>query len=255
MVERATWVGNRPDPTELVLWATRHDVSELFLAVGADVGSSPNLPWVRSVVDHAHGAGLQVSALGGDPDWVDRPADALAWSRAVLGAELFDGLHLDIEPWARTDWDLRRPALVAHYLDLLQRLATGSPLPLEADLAHWLHEVPTESTAPLDAAVMGIVDAVTVMSFRNFATGPDSITAIGAPSLATAERVGLQCRLAVETNYLGPGPVDRKQTFHGMDRATMDRALATVDDAEAGVSSYKGIAVQDYTGWRAIRTQ
>jgi hypothetical protein len=255
VTRRATWVSDRPDATELVTWAARHDVHELFLAVGADLGNSPDLPWVRSVVGLAREAGLRVSALGGDADWLDRSRDALCWARAVLDTNLFDGIHADIEPWARADWDSRRPSLVALYLDLLRQLASDCPLPLEVDLAHWLHEVPTQSEAPLDAAVMNIVDAVTVMSFRNFATGPDSITAIGGPSLATAERVGLPCRLAVETNYLGPDPVARKQTFYGMDRATMDRAMSEVDAVESAFSSYNGIAVQNYAGWRAIRTQ
>lgn len=255
MARRATWVSDRPDATDLVAWATRHDVAELFLAVGADVGKSPDLPWLRSVAGLAHEAGLRVSALGGDAGWLERPEDALAWLHAGVSTDLFDGVHIDIEPWARTDWDSHRPSLVALYLDLLRALASECPLPLEADLAHWLHEVPTQSAAPLDAAVMNMVDAVTVMSFRNFATGPDSITAIGGPSLATAKRIGLPCRLAVETNYLGPDPLSQKQTFYGMDRPTMERAMADVDAAESGVSSYNGIAVQDYAGWRAIRTR
>jgi hypothetical protein len=254
VAKRATWVWDRPDATELVTWATGHDVRELFLAVGAGIGNSPDLPWVRSVVGLAHAAGIRVAALGGDAGWHERPGDALGWSQDVLGTNLFDGVHLDVEPWTRTDWDQRRPALVALYLDLLLRLAGDCPLPIEADLSHGLHEVPTQSAASLDAAVMDIVDAVTVMSFRNLATGPDSITAIGGPSLAVAERVGLRCRLAVETNYLGPDPVARKQTFYGMDRASMDRAMANVDAVESGLSSYNGIAVQDYAGWRALRT-
>jgi len=210
---------------------------------------------MRSVVGLAHEAGIRVSGLGGDAGWLERPEDALTWLHAVLGTDLFDGVHADIEPWARTDWDSSRPTLVALYLDLLRELAADCLLLLEVDLAHWLHEVATQSGVPLDAAVMNIVDAVTVMSFRNFATGPDSVTAIGGPSLATAERVGLPCRLAVETNYLGPDPVARKQTFYGMDRATMHQAMVDVDAVESGLPSYNGIAVQDYAGWRAIRTQ
>lgn len=251
-MQRATWVWGRPDAEELVSWAVRHDVGELFLGVGADIDISPDLPWARAVVEQANDAGLKVSALGGDQGWIDQPADALAWARAAITTGLFAGIHVDIEPWARSDWDRRRRSIVTAYLFLLRRLAASCPVPLEADIAHWLHEVPTATGDPLDTAVMDIVDAVTVLSFRNTATGPDSITHVGAPGLATARSVGIRCRLAVETNHLGDDPESRKQTFFGLGKAPLTAALETVDAMETSVASYNGIAVHDHEGWLAL---
>ena len=250
--KRATWVWTRPAAKTLVQWAVKHRVAELFVYVGPGVASSPDLKWVRSVSTQAHAAGIRVSALGGETTWIDTPAAALAWQRSALSTGLFDGVHVDVEPWTRTDWDSRRADVVAGYLEVLRQLATDTTLPLEADIAFWLHEVPTSTGTPLDEALMRIVDAVTVMSYRNTATGPDSITAVGAHELATAASAGIPCRLAVETNYLGPDPVSRKQTFHGLGRTALDNALAAVDSAEAGVSSYNGIAIHDYAGWRSL---
>ena len=250
--KRATWVWTRPAAKTLVSWAAKQKLAELFVYVGPDLATSRDLTWVRSVVAQAHSSGIRVAALGGDTAWIDDPAQAVAWQRSAVSTGLFDGVHVDLEPWTRGDWDTRRSEVVAGYLDVLAQLAGATTLPLEADIAFWLHQVPTASGSPLDEAVMRRVDAVTVLSYRNTATGPDSITDLGAHELATAVAVGIPCRLAVETNYLGADAVSRKQTFYGLGITALTRALATVDGVEAGSAAYNGIAVHDYAGWRAL---
>ncbi len=242
----------RPVPEELVGWAQEHGVGEMFLGIGPEPHTVADLDWARAVVELARPTGLRVAALGGDSDWIDAPADALAWLRVVVGAGIFDGVHLDLEPWSHSDWIVRRDELVRAYLHLLRRVGSVCPLPLEVDLAHWLHEVPSANGGGLDAAVMRIVDAVTVLSFRNTVTGRDSIAEIAAPQLATATRLGIPCRLAVETNYLGPDPVSRKQTFHGLDRTALNSALTTIDAMQAATPAYNGVAVQDFVGWQRL---
>ena len=91
-----------------------------------------------------------------------------------------------------------------------------------------------------------------MLSFRNVATGPDSIIDVARTSLATADRLGIPCRLAVETNDLGPDPVQRKQTFFARGHAAMAEALEVVDAEAARVPAYAGMAVHDQDGWRAL---
>ena len=91
------------------------------------------------------------------------------------------------------------------------------------------------------------------MSYRDTATGPDSITGISGTALATAGRLGRPVRLAVETRWLGDDPVSAKQTFFGSTQRQLDRALADVDAAAAGHPTYAGIAVHDHRGWSALR--
>lgn len=251
MPVRATWVWDRPAPEALVASARERGVAELFVHVGPGLATSADHGWVRSVSTLARAAGITIAVLGGDPSWVKRPADALDWQSTSLSTGLFDGVHLDVEPWRRADWDTSRAEVVAGYLEVHRRLAGATNLPVEADVAFWLHEVES-ADGPLDAALMRVVDAVTVMCYRNTATGPDSITTIGAHALGTAHDAGIPCRLAVETNYLGPDPVSRKQTFHGLGSSALTRAMAAVDGHEAGDSSYQGIAVHDHAGWRSL---
>ena len=167
-------------------------------------------------------------------------------------SNLFDGVHLDIEPWLHPDWHVDRPALIARYLHLLETVSASS-LPVELDISFWLHEIAAPDGGRLDQAVLNRVDAVTVMSYRDTATGPDSITALGATALAAAAAVGKPARLAVETNYLGSTAVDQKQTFYGERRSRLSRVLDEVDAAEAGTTSYAGVAVHDRRGWAAMK--
>ena len=119
-------------------------------------------------------------------------------------------------------------------------------------MSFWLHEH-TVGGRPADEAVMDVVDAVTVMSYRDTATGPDSITGVAGAALASARTLGRPVRLAVETRFLGDDPVAAKQTFHGATQRQLDRALADVDAALAGHPTYAGIAVHDHAGWSAMR--
>lgn len=249
--QRAMWVWDRPPPRSLVSFASDQGVQDLFVAVPADVADSPG--WYRDLRSRTRSAGIRMHALGGDPAWIDQPGSALTWQRNVLGTGLFDGAHLDVEPWRHPAWDTDRDAVVAGYLDLLDRLGADTALPVEADVAFWLDQVATAQGGRLDEAVLARVDAITVMSYRDTATGPDSITAVGAAALDAAARAGKPARLAVETNFLGSDPVAQKQTFFGQRRTELAAVLAAVDAASAGQSAYRGVAVHDRAGWTALR--
>ncbi len=252
MALRATWVWDRPAPEDLLSWVLAEGVGDVFLGVSRDMEDSADGMWARVVVELMHRHGVRVSALGGDLSWITDASSALAWQRAIVATRLFDGVHLDVEVWAHPDWTTRPRPLGAAYLFLLQHLARESPLPIEADIAFHLHEVPGDSGASLEAEVMTVVDAVTVLSYRNTATGPDSITGVAASALASAGEAGIPCRLAVETQDLGTDPVARKQTFHGLGKAALDQALRDVDRELVDAPAYAGVAVHDYQHWRLL---
>ncbi|MGZ4467268.1 MAG: hypothetical protein ACXVXB_02220 [Nocardioidaceae bacterium] len=250
---RAMWVWTRPTAKNLVTFAAKRNITTLYLSVPVDLpGNATALTWVKNVSAQAAPLGISLQALGGDPAWVDDPAGAVAWETAALSTGLFAGAHLDFEPWGNAAWGTDQAGVVRGYLDTLARLKAATTLPVEADVSFWLWTISTDDGRPLDQAVLDIVDGVTVMSYRNTVTGPDSITDIGAHILATAAAAGKPARLAVETNNLGSDPVSMKQTFYGQTEAALNRALDAVDAAEAGSPSYAGMAVEDYKGYNAL---
>ena len=59
---------------------------------------------VASLTAALRANGIAVSCLGGDPTWtVDHDA-ALNWAFRATTDAVFDGVHLDVEPWALPRW-------------------------------------------------------------------------------------------------------------------------------------------------------
>jgi hypothetical protein len=250
---RAMWVWDRPQVKSLVAFASKQGVRDLFVSVPWNLPASGDLPWLRTLRTQSSAAGIRVHALGSETTWIDDPASALRWQSDAVDSGLFDGVHLDVEPWLHPAWGGAGQAeMLGRYLDLLGLMSAATTLPVEADVAFWLDQV-TVGGGRLDEAVLARVDRVTVMTYRNTATGPDSITALGAAALDAAARAGKPARLAVETRYLGSDPVARKQTFWGLSQARLTEVLAAVDSAEAGAPAYAGVAVHDRAGWEALR--
>jgi len=245
------WVWDRPEVPGLVDLTRRHGVRDLFVSTPGDLAGSPDLPWFRSLRTSTRSAGIRLHALGAEVWWLDDHAAAETWQQLALAAGLFDGIHLDVEPWLHPSWGSGSAALLASLMSLLERLSAATILPVEADVPFWLHEHVVDGR-PADEGVMAAADAVTVMSYRDTATGPDSITGISGAALATAARLGRPVRLAVETRWLGDDPVSRKQTFHGTTQRQLDRVLDHVDAAVAGHPTYAGISVHDHAGWSAM---
>ncbi|WP_157682718.1 hypothetical protein [Nocardioides scoriae] len=204
---------------------------------------------MREVHDLASARGVRIAALGSATEWIDDPRAALAWQADALATGLFDGVHLDVEPWLHPAWDRDRARVVVGYLHLLDLLAEASVRRLEVDVAWWGHEVATPGGVPLDRAVAQRVDATTAMVYRDTATGPDSVTDLGRHVLATAAATGTPCRLAVETRFVGTDPASRRQSFWGRDQRVLHQALAAVDVALRDHPSYAGTAVHDHRGW------
>ncbi|GII05974.1 hypothetical protein Pta02_79820 [Planobispora takensis] len=245
--ERAMWLWRPAEPAAVVEWATSQRVSEIFAYVPSEPTPQERDRLTRLKKD-CDAAGIRLAALGGEPEWALDHAAALAWQRTAVGTGLFRALHLDVEPYQLREWSTDRDRITASFVDLLGKLRRGASLPLEADVPFWYHTVPVGSVTLADE-VLSRTDAVTVMSYRDTATGPGSITDISADMLSRGDRAGRPVRLGAETLALADCPYC---TFHGKDRRTLDAALAQVDEASAGHSSYAGVAIHDYTSWTAM---
>jgi hypothetical protein len=243
---RAMWVWQPAAPAALVSWAVSHGVRTIFVYVdqhGPDVGSLTEL---RHRCD---AAGILLDALGGEPEWTTDHATAFAWKRAVDRLGLFHGVHVDVEPYLLDGWATDRAHLVEAYLRLLEGLAdSAGEHPLEVDVPFWFGTVPVGARTLADE-VLDRVDAVTVMSYRDTATGPNSMLEVSRDLLARAGKAAKPARLAAETQPLPGCPYC---TFHGDTQRVLAKSLTDVDGAARPFSAFAGIAVHQYSTWTAL---
>jgi hypothetical protein len=255
---RAMWVWDTSTPAATVDLAVSAGVDQLFVAVPPNLTTSSQLADIRTLSERARAAGIRVDALGGDPGWVDNPTWVVTyWLKPAKNAGLFTGIHIDVEPYSTPAWTSDRPTVVSKYLTLLDKLkANAGTFPIEADIPFWFNTIPATATggatSSLDREIMKRTAGVTVMAYRNTATGPDGTLDIASAALTAGASLGKPVRLGQETTYLGDTAVDAKQTFYGWTRTAMEAQLAQVDAGARASATYAGLAIHSAAGYAAM---
>jgi hypothetical protein len=121
-------------------------------------------------------------------------------------------------------------------------------LPVEVDVPFWFGEYRV-GTKNLADEVLKRVNAVTVMSYRDTATGPNSMLAVSQDWLARGTAAGKRVRLGAETGRLTDCG---NCTFFEEGTAALDRELAKVDAGTRTSGAFGGIAIHRYGSWRAL---
>ncbi|GAB3824979.1 hypothetical protein ACFPIJ_63935 [Dactylosporangium cerinum] len=240
---RAMWLWQRAAPESVVDWAVANSVTTIFAYYDPRAGVT-ELTRLRALCDDA---GIVLDALGGEPAWTTDHSTALAWARAATATGLFRGLHVDVEPYLLPSWDEQQAALVPMLLALLDELARVGP-PVELDVPFWLPTVQVGGENLADA-VLARVDGVTVMSYRNTATGGNSMIGVADDLLQRAGKAAKPARLGAETQALGDCAYC---TFHGGSGSAMRATLSAVDSAAQRYAAFEGIAVHQYDTWMAL---
>ncbi|GGQ46893.1 hypothetical protein [Couchioplanes azureus] len=245
---RAMWLWGDPPAAEVVDWAYQKNVSEIFVHVSPAVLTNGDLARIQEMKARATPLNIKLRALGGDPAWVADHAAALRWQRTVVATGVFSGIHLDVEPYLLPGWTTNLVGTQTAFLDLLDKLRVGSTLPLEADVPFWYGEYRIGRKNFADE-VLRRVGAVTVMSYRDTGTGPNSILGISQDWLARGKAAGKRVRLGAETVPLADCP---HCTFAEEGATRLQEELAEVDAATRTTAAFAGIAVHRYGTWRAL---
>lgn len=234
------WLDDRAprDAEALARFAGDRGVNEAFVSVpwrGPD-------PRVRETAAALRRRGLRVSALGGSAEWAQQPELARQWALRANTGTLFDGVHLDVEPWTLPEWPASAPALLAGLAHVLRLVGEATGQPVDVDLApHVAESHPIGFVDVADAAA-----AVTLMSYRDTARG---ILAVSARARQLLAPLGRRYRLAVDTLPSG----DPGGSFAGRPRAEMESVVAMVMESLVGDHDFAGVAVHDLVGWMALR--
>ncbi|GAA3456420.1 hypothetical protein [Dactylosporangium matsuzakiense] len=245
---RAMWLWEQDEPRPVVEWAAANGVRALFAYYDPQAGPAElrRLATLKGLCDDA---GITLDALGGDPSWTTAHATALTWAASAAATGLFHGLHVDVEPYLLPSWPNDKAALVPPYLALLQEMSDATELPVEADVPFWLPTVTLAGGQNLADAVLARVAGVTVMSYRNTATGANSIVGVADDLLRRAGAAAKPARLGAETQALGDCSYC---SFHGTSEERLHTTLSAVDAAAQRYPAFAGIAVHQYESWVAL---
>jgi len=163
------YVWAEPDD-QLLPFCAEKKVTRLYLMF-----SGKDTPKLRAFVQAARQAKIQVHAMhpGDMAEWLDPfPARLdhkviLDWVDVALQTQLFDGIHLDIEPHSTEGWKGHRLKLAAGYLDLLRQVRKKGAFTFSAAVPHnWDRDELKIEGKPLIEHVQDILDHISIMAYR-----------------------------------------------------------------------------------------
>ncbi|MGW7680476.1 hypothetical protein ACWGID_07030 [Kribbella sp. NPDC054772] len=222
---------------------------------------------VAAFVRWARGRGYHVQAviaggtvppyLGALPQYRDRAVaeftKVLDYNLAVGADARFDGVNVDIEPYLLPQWKEPGTTLPAQWLDLLasfmqlrdasgQQLLVGPAIPFWFDSSDCCTAITWRGkTAPLSDHVQDLTDYVALMDYTETASG-----IISRASHEIAYGKPQSVVIGVESKDLSGTGDPESVTFYEEGRTYMEAELDKVYAAEAGQSSFAGIAMHHY---------
>ena len=250
--EVETFISKMTDP--------KHPFEIVLALIDRDMGLDP---W-RAFVKKCNAAGLKVEGLMGDKQWIkgstteDGPtlAHELEWLKQYQASAPADsklaGVHLDVEPWALDDFDANKAEYVAELQSIVssvKEVTTELNLPLGADLPFWGNTVACGDST-LDTCLLGDLDYVTFMTYRNTAT---SLLGIADPVLNSVKKVNpdMPVWLSVETSSECADV--SLISYAGKTLTNLVGDLAKIaSGAEKKAASFKGIAVHSYQDFKEM---
>lgn len=244
-------------PDRLAAFATAGELREVYLAAPSAGSEGPVAESFGETCRTLRAVGVELSALGGDVEWLAAPDLVEPWLADARRLGSFDRVQLAVEPWSLPGWAAGKAAALAELLALLDRTrSAGSGLPVDITVPWWLaHEPFTDLAAPAGTtmldAVLARADRVSILALADHAGGPDGILALTARAVRAAVAAGREFTIGVET--CSPEVAGGAQfTFFDEGPVALLREAGLVHARLGEVKGYRGVAVSDHRAWRRL---
>lgn len=261
--DKATWLWNPwmfyNGPDQTIAFLNAKEVSHVFVQLDADIPASK----YHAFIKQAHQSGMKVYALDGAPHWVLQKGTKAKnqfkkWlqsyqTKAPTEAK-FDGVHLDIEPYALAEWDSKRGVTVRQFqttITEMRTFAASLKLPFEADIPFWFDEIKYANNVygkgNLAEWTIRNTDGVAIMAYRDTA---QAIIEISSAEMKWAEKYGKKVRVGVETMKSAEHPFI---TFYEEGELYMNQEVAKVQQAFAASPAFSGISIHHVDSWKTLK--
>ncbi|MEK6991723.1 copper amine oxidase N-terminal domain-containing protein [Paenibacillus sp. FSL K6-1566] len=262
-VPKGTWIWDssilRQDQDKIIIFARTKGLTSIYLQIDRDIEPAVYESFIRK----AKSAGIQVEALEGRPEWAytSKQEDIqkfITWVKAYnssVGPEArFSGLHLDIEPYALSEWSNDNKIILESWMDnmrLIEKETKGSGLNIAVDVPFWLNTINVPGTDySMSAWLLEKFDSLVIMNYRNHALGSNGIVDNAQAILREASTLKKKVVVAVETLESTEGP---RVSFHSMSSEVMERELQSAHNQLAHYASYAGFAIHDFKSWKDMQ--
>ncbi|MCY9762700.1 hypothetical protein M5X06_25680 [Paenibacillus alvei] len=250
---------NQPD--DIIAFAKEKGINYLYVRLDLQQPFDA----YRSFVKKAQDAGIEMHAMGGHPAWaltenrqrIMKLVDYVKrYNQAVAPEERFYGIHLDVEPYVLPEWSSSRDDVVAQWRENMnvfaQSVKADSKLEISVDLAVWLDRtfLPDKPELSISEWMIGHMDHVTLMAFRNMAEGSNGIVAVVKQEMQMADRLGKRIVVAVEMKESFEG---EHISFYDKGAEEMIKQLDKLPEMLAEHSSYTGFMIHAYDYWKEAR--
>jgi hypothetical protein len=262
---KATWIWDAAliltEPKQIMDFAKLQNINLIYLQIDTSLSDASYSTFIQLATEKD----IEIHALGGDPHWV-LPSEQkelkslISWvkdyNRKVSIKQQFRGVHIDVEPYILPDWNKDRSKIVKLWMETIRIYSAAmkdSGLTKGADIPFWLDGIPTSTAAgapTLGEWIIGQMDHVTIMAYRNMADTSNGIIALTVDELAVAEKLGKKVIVAVETL---PSEEGKFISFSKRGKTALTIELEKVVNAMQDNPAFLGYAVHDYRGWRDLK--
>ncbi|KGX91105.1 hypothetical protein N781_05255 [Pontibacillus halophilus JSM 076056 = DSM 19796] len=259
---KATWIWDtssvEESPQEVVEFAKQEGINRIYVHVSTKDFRPEQY---RDFIEEAGKRDIEVFALGGDPNWAlskhKRTVQGFAsivqtYNENVPEEAQFQGIHVDIEPYLLPKWEGNQEQVVKDWMGnveaLVQQVKEDDSLMVSGDFPFWIHKITVPNgDETLSNWMLGQLDSMTVMAYRDQATGPNSIKSIVTPLMEEASDNNHS--LVVAVNIINTSEGDHT-TFYGKGSEALTSELTKLNKELRKEAGYAGIAIHDYKNWK-----
>lgn len=248
------------DSDGVIDFLAKNNVGTLYIQINYEVKKDV----YRGFIKMAAQKGISVYALDGSSDWISVGGEKAQkrffnwltdYQESSKVDEVFSGVHLDVEPYLNKEYKNDRNKAIEKYQEFLLYAVDECKklnLAFGVDIPFWFDEVDYSTRFGIGTAaewVIKNVSNVTVMAYRDTASGRNGINKLIENEMAIGEKYNSKVEIAVETGKSGEGD---SITFFEEGQEYMLRQLSVVEDTYKDNSSFSGFAIHHYKSWRDL---
>ncbi|SHH14318.1 hypothetical protein [Clostridium grantii] len=219
--------------------------------------------YYRKFISSAKDLDVSIYALDGRPEFIYPQKSEYQlffdWLEEYQSSasidEIFQGIHLDVEPYLLENWKTNMTSIVLNYQTFVLNSTEQSHslnLDIGFDMPFWFDSIEYDNKygqGNLAEFVIKNSEETTLMAYRNVS---DEIIEISQNEIEFADNYKKKVHIGIETL---PSEEGDFITFNKESYATMIKQIEEVKEFFSSSKSFNGIAIHEITGWMNLKTK